>query len=74
MQLSDETITRKIKEQALGIFSQSFSKRYEFWTKKNILEIASQTLPKQAKKKGCPENLTEMKQKFKEKLFYEEEI
>ena len=60
-----------IEQQALGIFSKSFSKRHEFWSKKDILLIALQTLPKQVKKKNRPDNLLKMRREFLEKLVEE---
>jgi hypothetical protein len=68
--LSEET-ARSIEQQALGIFSKSFSKRHEFWSKKDILLIALQTLPKQVKKKNRLDNFLKMRREFLEKLVEE---
>jgi len=63
-----EEKARDIEQQALGVFSGSFVRRYEYWKKKNLLSIAFRTMPKQVKKNVAVENLKKLRAEFAEKL------
>ena len=63
-----EEKARDIEQQALGVFSGSFVRRYEHWKKKNLLSIAFRTMPKQVQKKAAVENLKKLRAEFAEKL------
>lgn len=63
-----EEKARDIEQQALGVFSESFVKRYEHWKKKDLLSIAFRTMPKQVKKSTAVETLKKLRAEFAEKL------
>ena len=63
-----EEKARDVEQQALGVFSGSFVRRYEYWKKKNRLSIAFRTMPKQVKKSTAVETLKKLRAEFAEKL------
>jgi hypothetical protein len=55
-----ETGVRKLEQQALGPFRQSFTKRYEQWKRGDLLAIALETMPKQVDKDKVLDNLMKL--------------
>jgi len=68
-----ESRTRDLDQEVLGFFRNSYSKKYEKWKKKDLILIALQTLPKQAKTQKLVDNLTKMKTDFEKRIGEEEE-
>jgi hypothetical protein len=68
-----ESRTRDLDQEVLGFFRNSYSKKYEKWKKKDLILIALQTLPKQAKTQKLVDNLTRLKTDFEKRIGEEEE-
>jgi hypothetical protein len=67
----NEDRTRDLEQQVLGIFSKSFSKRYEQWKRQDLLAVALETMPKQVDVEKVIDNLIRLKCEFAKRLSYE---
>jgi hypothetical protein len=67
----NEEKTRYLEQQVLGIFSKSFSKRYEQWKRQDLLAVALETMPKQVDAEKVIDNLIRLKCEFAKRLSYE---
>jgi hypothetical protein len=63
--------TRDLEQQVLGIFSKSYSKRYEQWKRQDLLVIAIETMPKQVDTDRVIDNLIRLKCEFAKRFSYE---
>lgn len=68
-----ESRTKDFDQEVLGFFRNSFSKKYEKWKKKDLILIALQTMPKQAKTQKLVDNLTKLKTDFEKRISEQEE-
>jgi hypothetical protein len=55
-----EIEVRKLEQQALGPFRQSFNQHYEQWKMGGLLIIALETMPKQVKKDEVSDRLLQL--------------
>jgi hypothetical protein len=67
----NEEKTRDLEQQVLGIFSKSYSKRYEQWKRQDLLAVAIETMPKQVDTDRVIDNLIRLKCEFAKRLSYE---
>jgi len=67
----NEERTRDLEQQVLGIFSMSYSKRYEQWKRQDLLAVAIETMPKQVDTDKVIDNLIRLKCEFAKRLSYE---
>jgi hypothetical protein len=67
----NEEKTRDLEQQVLGIFSKSYSKRYEQWKRQDLLAVAIETMPKQVDDDKVIDNLIKLKCEFAKRLNYE---
>ena len=67
----NEEKTRDLEQQVLGIFSKSYSKRYEQWKRQDLLVVAIETMPKQVDTDNVIDNLIRLKCEFAKRLSYE---
>jgi hypothetical protein len=67
----NEEKTRSLEQQVLGIFSKSYSKRYQQWKRQDLLVIAIETMPKQVDTDRVIDNLIRLKCEFAKRLSYE---
>ena len=67
----NEEKTRDLEQQVLGIFSKSYSKRYEQWKRQDLLAVAIETMPKQVDADIVIDNLIRLKCEFAKRLSYE---
>ncbi len=67
----NEEKTRDLEQQALGLFSKSYSKRYEQWKRQDLLAVAIGTMPKQVDTDKVIDNLIKLKCEFAKRLSYE---
>ena len=67
----NEENTRDLEQQVLGLFSKSYSKRYEQWKRQNLLAVAIETMPKQVDADKVIDNLIKLKCEFAKRLNYE---
>ena len=67
----NEENTRDLEQQVLGLFSKSYSKRYEQWKKQDLLAVAIETMPKQVDDDKVIDNLIKLKCEFAKRLNYE---
>lgn len=68
-----ESRTRDLDQEVLGFFRNSYSKKYEKWKRKDLILIALQTLPKQAKTQKLVDNLTRLKTDFENRMSDDDE-
>jgi hypothetical protein len=68
-----ESRTKNLDQEVLGFFRNSYSKKYEKWKRKDLILIALQTMPKQAKTQKLVDNLTKLKTDFEKRISEEEE-
>ena len=69
----NEEGARNLEQEVLGIFAESYSKRYERWKKKDLLVLALETMPKQVDARKVIDNLVRLKCEFAKRLSYEAE-
>lgn len=67
----NEEETKDLEQQVLGLFSKSYSKRYEQWKKQDLLAVAIETMPKQVDVDKVIDNLIKLKCEFAKRLSYE---
>ena len=67
----NEEKTRDLEQQVLGLFSKSYSKRYEQWKRQDLLGVAIETMPKQVDGDKVIDNLIKLKCEFAKRLNYE---
>ena len=67
----NEEKTRDLEQQVLGLFSKSYSKRYEQWKRQDLLSVAIETMPKQVDADKVIDNLIKLKCEFAKRLSYE---
>ena len=67
----NEEETRDLEQQVLGLFSKSYSKRYEQWKRQDLLAVAIETMPKQVDADNVIDNLAKLKCEFAKRLNYE---
>ena len=67
----NEEKTRDLEQQVLGLFSKSYSKRYEQWKRQDLLSVAIETMPKQVDADKVIDNLIRLKCEFAKRLSYE---
>ena len=67
----NEEKTKDLEQQVLGLFSKSYSKRYEQWKRQDLLVIAIETMPKQVDTDKVIDNLIRLKCEFAKRLSYE---
>lgn len=67
----NEEKTKDLEQQVLGLFSKSYSKRYEQWKKQDLLAVAIETMPKQVDVDKVIDNLIKLKCEFAKRLSYE---
>jgi hypothetical protein len=67
----NEEETRDLEQQVLGLFSKSYSKRYEQWKRQDLLAVAIETMPKQVDADKVIDNLVKLKCEFAKRLNYE---
>jgi hypothetical protein len=67
----NEEKTRDLEQQVLGLFSKSYSKRYEQWKRQDLLSVAIETMPKQVDADKVIDNLIRLKCEFAKRLNYE---
>jgi len=67
----NEEKTKDLEQQVLGLFSKSYSKRYEQWKKQDLLAVAIETMPKQVDADKVIDNLIKLKCEFAKRLSYE---
>lgn len=67
----NEEKTRDLEQQVLGLFSKSYSKRYEQWKRQDLLAVAIETMPKQVDADIVIDNLIRLKCEFAKRLSYE---
>jgi hypothetical protein len=67
----NEEETRDLEQQVLGLFSKSYSKRYEQWKRQDLLAVAIETMPKQVNADKVIDNLVKLKCEFAKRLNYE---
>ena len=67
----NEEKTKDLEQQVLGLFSKSYSKRYEQWKRQDLLVVAIETMPKQVDTNKVIDNLIRLKCEFAKRLSYE---
>ena len=67
----NEEKTRDLEQQVLGLFSKSYSKRYEQWKRQDLLAVAIETMPKQVDADKVIDNLIRLKCEFAKRFSYE---
>ena len=67
----NEEETRDLEQQVLGLFSKSYSKRYEQWKRQDLLAVTIETMPKQVDADKVIDNLVKLKCEFAKRLNYE---
>jgi len=67
----NEEKTKDLEQQILGLFSKSYSKRYEQWKRQDLLAVAIVTMPKQVDTDTVIDNLIKLKCEFAKRLSYE---
>jgi hypothetical protein len=67
----NEEKTKDLEQQVLGLFSKSYSKRYEQWKRQDLLVVAIETMPKQVDVDKVIDNLIRLKCEFAKRLSYE---
>ena len=67
----NEEKTKDLEQQILGLFSKSYSKRYEQWKRQDLLAVAIVTMPKQVDTDNVIDNLIKLKCEFAKRLSYE---
>jgi len=67
----NEEKTKDLEQQVLGLFSKSYSKRYEQWKRQDLLVVAIETMPKQVDTDKVIDNLIRLKCEFAKRLSYE---
>ena len=69
----NEEGARNLEQQVLGIFAESYSKRYERWKRKDLLVLALETMPKQVDAGKVIDNFVRLKCEFAKRFSYEAE-
>ena len=67
----NEEKTKDLEQQVLGLFSKSYSKRYEQWKRQDLLAVAIETMPKQVDADKVIDNLIRLKCEFAKRFSYE---
>jgi len=63
-----EERAKNLDQEMLGFFRTSHLKWYERWKKRDLLQLALQTMPRQVEKKKIVHNLEKLKSEFEERL------
>ncbi len=63
-----EEKAKELDQEVLGMFRNSYMRRYERWKRRDLLLVALQTMPKQVKKEKVIDHLIELKSEFSKRL------